>query len=47
MYFKAETVFLSICHAVEWSFGAGFVSDTDMQTLCAELVTRTSVSCVP
>lgn len=47
MYFKAETVFLSICHAVEWNFGAGFVSDTDVQTLCAELVTRTSVSCVP
>lgn len=31
MYFKAEIVFFSICHAVEWNFGAGFVSDTDMQ----------------
>lgn len=47
MCFKAEIVFFSICHAVEWNFGAGFVSDTDMQTLCAKLVTRTSCSCVP
>lgn len=33
MCFKAETVFSSICHAVEGNSGAGFVSDTDMQTL--------------
>lgn len=47
MYFKAEILFFSICHAVEWNFGAGFVSDTEMQTLCAKFVTCTSFSCVP
>jgi len=28
MYFKTKLLCFSICHAVEWNFGAGFVSDT-------------------
>lgn len=35
MYFKTEILFFSICHAVEWNFGAGFVSDTrNANTIC-------------
>ena len=35
MYFKTEILFFSICHAVEWNFGAGFVSDTrNANTMC-------------
>lgn len=35
MYFKTEILFFSICHAVEWNFGAGFVSDIrNANTMC-------------
>lgn len=40
MYFKTEILFFGICHAVEWNFGAGFVFDMEMQTLCAKFVSH-------
>lgn len=46
MYFKAEILFFSICHAVEWSLGPVLFLTPEMQTLCAKFVTCISFSYV-